>query len=248
MHYTHRELDFAATSEPSSPQNKLNLEQTAEINYRSFVSGQLKGAQASDLAVWMLTRHEPEAASVALHLLRRLADAGLTAAMYNLAVEKYTGAHVERDRAGAVQLFKTVVDTERDDMKLLSYATAALGFAFLHRGNDEDARRALALFVEAADLGHELAAYTAALIFHGKIECLLQDDIDYAKAAHFYQIAADHGNSVAQASLGRLIATGIVPGTDPEYGRHLALAAGMNGDVLAEGVLVDLLTCSITTA
>jgi len=240
MHYIHEALDIANEINRGYEEGHVDLAETAKLNFRRFLDGNLDGPRISDLAVWMLRRHEPEARATGLDLMIRLSDVGLNAARYNLALEKYTGAMIERDRTGAMAMFKDVFDTERSNPALLACATAALGFALLDRRRDNDTKRAVALLVDAAQKGHELAAYTAGLIFHGKLEC--EDiPIDYVKAAHFYQMAADQGNAVAQANLGRLIATGIVPDTNPRFGTQLAILAGMNGDALAEGVLVDLL-------
>ena len=134
--------------------------------------------------------------------LRKAAEAGNVKAMYNFGIY-YTGAYqTPPDWDQAAKWFKAAADA--------NYVRAQYNLALLYidgKGMPKDQVAAAQLFAKAATAGMPAAALEyGVMVFRG--DGVAKDE---AVGAKWLQIAAQHGNAVAQNRLARILAIG-VPG------------------------------------
>lgn len=134
--------------------------------------------------------------------LRKAAEAGSVKGQYNFGIY-YTGAYgTKPDWDKAAQWFKAAADKD--------YARAQYNLALLYidgKGMPKDQVAAAQLFAKAASAGMPAAALEyGVMVFRG--DGVAKDE---AVGARWLQIAAQHGNAVAQNRLARILGIG-VPG------------------------------------
>ena len=213
---------------------------TADHVYETFTASGGEDQRAAGLALWFIMQGDKAAISYGISLLQRLADAELTSAMYNLAVEKLKGKTIERDYAGANALFFRILAKETKDTNLLTEAMSAMADSYrLERALPVDLKAALDLYIKAGELGMGRAAFNATLIFDngGHSENAAPD---FDQAAHSYQIATNLGYVHARTNLGILHAAELIANPDRQRGLALLRTAIADGDEVARMALFVL--------
>lgn len=235
--YPVRTPEIFASRDAARCGKHIDYAATAGHVYEAFTACGGEDQRASGLALWFIMQGDKAAIRYGIRLLQRLADAGLTSAMHNLALEKLKGKGTERDYAGANALLRRILATENKDTKPLTETMSALADSYrLGRAMPVDLTAALELYIKAADLGMGRAAFNAGLVFDNGSQ---GDDAapDFDQAAHFYQIAADLGDLPARTNLGLLHAAGLLTNPDRERGLALLRTAVADGDEVARVAL-----------
>lgn len=210
---------------------------TTDHVYATLAASSGEEQRTSGLALWFITQGDKAALSYGIQLLQRLAGAGQTSAMHNLALEKINGKATARDFAGANALLCKVLANEQENDKLLGEAMSAMADSYrLGRAMPVDMKAALELYINAAELGMGRAAFNAALIFDSAGQG--EDAIpDHQQAAHFYEIAVNLGYLPARTNLGILHAAHLLADADGQRGLALLRMAVADGDEVARVAL-----------
>jgi len=218
----------------------VNCSEVAGWTWQEYLNGNVVQPIADGVAQWMLNQPDKHAKLHGGKLLRKLADRGSGASMFNLAVEKAKGVNIELDEPGANSLCKKIVTTGNGDDRLLGMANAFLGdSARLGRGWSRNLRAALTCYENAAELGNPEAAFNAALFYEGKVLGWVEDQ-DLQSAADLYEIAAAAGHVAAQTNLGILHVLGALDTSDAARGRQLLRRSLSAGDMVAGDMLDQL--------
>jgi hypothetical protein len=225
--------EILACLDASGCSKHIDYAATADHVYETLAAIGGEDQRTAGLALWFITQGCKAALSYGIHLLQRLANAGLTSAMHNLGLEKLSGKANARDYAGANALFCRVLASEQQDARLQAEAMSALADSYrLGRAMPVDMAAALELYINAAGLGMGRAAFNAGLIFDNGRQGE-NSAPDFQQAAHFYEVATDLGYVPARTNLGILHAAELVAHPDREHGLALLRTAIAAGDEVA---------------
>lgn len=161
--------------------------------------------------------------------LQKMADAGNAEAQMRLAVMYYTGS-----MDGKPDLKKARYWYEKAAAQDQPTALFNLGVMYEKgEGVEKDADKALVYYCRAADKGLVEAQLNAAVEFRD-----LRQDL--GKAAHYFQMAADHGHKAAQREFGRMLLEGQGVKRDLPLALKYLDAAASTGDALAHLLLANV--------
>lgn len=168
-----------------------DIEQASEL-------AKLGDAEAeANLGVMLTTRGKYQEAA---NWYRRAAEAGLSAAAYNLGTLYYNGQGFQQDYAQALHWFKEAAN--RND----AYAEFQLGMMYdLGRGVDANPEQEMYWYNKAAGQGLAAAQYNLAVIYHNA-EGVQQDDV---KAYAWLLLAERGGVDVSEAK--PIVTDGMTP-------------------------------------
>lgn len=191
---------------------------------------------AENVAVWMTNLDDKHAKIQGTKLLNFLGvKTKSPSAIYNSVVTMLKKG--ENFVLANSQLHELLDSGSTDDVKLKSMILCTLADSYrMGRGTAKNVKRALDMYVEAAELGFADGAYNAGLYFEGKLSSLT-DQIDTDRAAKYYKIASDRGHLCAMTNLGILHTFKGFASCDQELGLKLLRMAATEGDTAAKQAL-----------